>query len=94
MYFLNRGDGWVEIITKNYSFPYAEFQDVYVIIDYKKSILLFATVDFKYSLPLDLERDLIEQLYEYTKFGDVNLNQTFRTAFETIINDLKIDGCI
>lgn len=71
-----------------FEFDITNFEQVYAIVDDKNKRLHISIVNFHYTLTLNLEHDLINQLMQQTTIGERNFNSDVRTVVKSIIEEL------
>lgn len=76
--------------AKLFEFRITDFEEVYTVIDDKRQRLHISTVNYSFSITLDLTWDLSEQLEQQTKYGEINFNKRVRQVVEKVIKDLNL----
>lgn len=76
--------------VKRYDFPITDFEEVYAVIDESKQRLHLSSVNYSFSITLDLSKDLNTEIEQSTKWGEVSFNQKVRKVITKIINDEPI----
>ncbi|WP_273123419.1 hypothetical protein [Bacillus weihaiensis] len=75
--------------TKLFKFHITDFEEVYTVIDDENKRLHISSVNYSYSVTLDLTRDLKVEIEQQTKLGNQNFNNRVRKALFKIIEELK-----
>ncbi|MFY0521048.1 hypothetical protein ACOMCU_24965 [Lysinibacillus sp. UGB7] len=76
--------------AKLFEFRITDFEEVYAVIDDEKQRIHISSVHYQYSITLDLTSNLIVQLEQQTKYGELNFNETVRQVVRKIIDELKV----
>lgn len=75
-----------------FKFPIiTDFEEVYVVIDNKKKRLHMSPVNYSYSITLNLDKCLNEQIEQYTKYGESNFNNRVRKVLKGIVEELNLN---
>jgi hypothetical protein len=80
----------MKIEAQIFEFDITDFEEVYAIIDNKKQRLHISPVNYSFNLTLDLTKDLIQQIEQLTRFGEIGFNKRVRKVSEKIIKELKL----
>lgn len=71
-----------------FEFPITDFEEVYTVIDDKKKRIHISSVNYHFTITLDLTKDLELQLEQQIKYGEINFNQKVRKISHKIIETL------
>ena len=75
-----------------FEFPgITDFEEVYIVIDNEKKRLHMSPVNYSFSISLNLDKCLNEQIEQYTKYGESNFNNRVRNVLKEVINELHLD---
>ncbi|MCB5237186.1 MULTISPECIES: hypothetical protein [Niallia] len=75
-----------------FKFPnITNFEEVYIVIDKEKKRLHMSPVNYSYSITLNLDKFLNEQIEQYTKYGESNFNIRVRKVLKEIVKELNLD---
>ncbi|WP_338782462.1 hypothetical protein [Metabacillus sp. FJAT-52054] len=76
--------------AKLFKFPVTDFEEVYTVIDEENKRLHISSVNYSYSITLDLTKDLNIQIEQQTKWGERNFNKRVQQILFEILEELRI----
>lgn len=76
--------------AKIFKFPITDFEEVYTVIDEENKRLHISSVNYSYSITLDVTKDLKMEIEQQTKWGEQTFNKRVRQVLGKIIEELKL----